>query len=163
MLIRDARAEDLAVIVAIYNAAVPGRTATADTEPVTIESRREWFEAHTPTSRPLWVVERSGVVIGWLSLQSFYGRPAYHATAEISIYVAPAHQRRGVARQLLAAAIQRTPALGVRTLLGFIFGHNEASLHLFEFFGFERWGNLPRVAELDGTERDVVILGRRIA
>ena len=163
MLIRDATADDLPAIVAIYNAAIPGRTATADTEPVTVEDRRPWFAEHTPSSRPLWVMERAGVVVGWLSLQSFYGRPAYHATAEVSIYVAPTYQRRGVARQLLAAAIQRAQGLGVRTLLGFIFGHNEASLRLFEFFEFERWANLPRIAELDGIERDLVIVGRRIA
>ncbi len=49
----------------------------------------------------------------------------------------------------------------VSTLLGFVFAHNEPSLRLLEAFGFERWGLLPRVAELDGVERDLVIVGRR--
>jgi phosphinothricin acetyltransferase len=48
-------------------------------------------------------------------------------------------------------------------LLGFIFGHNEPSLRLFESFGFERWGFLPNVAELDGLERDLIIVGRRVS
>jgi phosphinothricin acetyltransferase len=56
----------------------------------------------------------------------------------------------------------RAPRLGLKTLLGFIFGHNEPSLRLFEVFGFQRWGILPRVAELDGVERDLVIIGRRL-
>ena len=47
-------------------------------------------------------------------------------------------------------------------LLGFIFAHNEPSLRLFEKLGFARWGCLPRVAELDGVERDLVIVGLRI-
>jgi phosphinothricin acetyltransferase len=47
-------------------------------------------------------------------------------------------------------------------LLGFIFGHNEPSLKLFERFGFEKWGHLPSVAELDGIERDLVIVGKRV-
>jgi phosphinothricin acetyltransferase len=102
------------------------------------------------------------VVAGWLSFQSFYGRPAYHATAEISVYVSPALQRKGIGRKLLARAVERARRLGLKTLLGFIFGHNEASLRLFESFGFQRWGVLPRVAELDGIERDLIILGRRI-
>jgi len=38
MTIRDAREADLARIVAIYNEAVPGRRATADTEPVSVQS-----------------------------------------------------------------------------------------------------------------------------
>jgi len=47
-------------------------------------------------------------------------------------------------------------------LLGFVFAHNTPSLALFGRFGFERWGLLPRVAVLDGVERDVAILGLRL-
>lgn len=162
MTIRDATEADLPAIVAIYNASVPGRTATADTEPVSTESRRNWFRDHDPEKHPLWVAVDDEAVVGWLSFQAFYGRPAYHTTAEISVYVTPALQRKGIGRELLARAIERARRLGVKTLLGFIFGHNEASLHLFESFGFQRWGILPWVAELDGIERDLIVLGRRI-
>ena len=148
--------------MAIYNEAIPGRRATADTEPVTVDSRRAWLHEHTPALRPLWVVERGGVIVGWLSFQSFYGRPAYAATAEVSVYVSSDAQRGGIARQLLTLAIVRAPGLGLATLVAFIFGHNEPSLRLFERHGFARWGLLPRVARLDGIERDLVILGRRL-
>jgi L-amino acid N-acyltransferase YncA len=161
--IRDARQSDLARIVAIYNEAVPGRRATADTEAVTVASRQAWFDEHTPGRRPLWVAERDGVIVGWLSFQSFYGRPAYAATAEVSVYVSTNVQRGGVGGQLLAQALDRAPGLGLATLLAFVFGHNEPSLRLFERHGFERWGHLPRVARLDGIERDLSILGRRVA
>ncbi|PYK01509.1 MAG: N-acetyltransferase, partial [Verrucomicrobia bacterium] len=33
---------------------------------------------------------------------------------------------------------------------------------LFEQLGFERWGLLPRIAQLDDVERDLTIMGRRI-
>ena len=62
---------------------------------------------------------------------------------------------------MLTRAFVQAPGLGIDTLLGFIFGHNLASLALFEKFGFERWGELPKVALLDGVERDLVIVGRR--
>jgi L-amino acid N-acyltransferase YncA len=159
---RDALESDLPAIVEIYNAAIPGRMATADTEPVSVESRRTWFSEHSPARRPLWVMESAGTIVGWLSFQSFYGRPAYHATAEISIYLSPAHQRRGIGRQLLQEAMRRGPALGLSTLVGYIFAHNAPSLALFEGCGFQRWGHLPRIADLDGVERDLVIVGRRI-
>ena len=162
MVIRDAIPRDLAGIVAIYNEAIPGRMATADTAPITVDSRRVWFNEHEPRKRPLWVIEEGGVLVGWLSFQSFYGRPAYRATGEISIYVASGSQGRGVGRMLLEGAIGEAPKLGLRTLLGFIFGHNTPSLRLFEGLGFERWALLPRVAELDGVERDLVIVGRRV-
>jgi L-amino acid N-acyltransferase YncA len=162
LTIRDARETDLARIVAIYNEAIPGRRATADTEPVSVDSRRPWYREHSPARRPLWVAERDGAIVGWLSFQDFYGRPAYGATAELSVYVSGAAQRGGIGRQLLARALQRAPALGLSTLLAFVFAHNGASVALFEQHGFARWAHLPRVARLDGVERDLLILGRRL-
>jgi L-amino acid N-acyltransferase YncA len=150
-------------IVAIYNASIPARMATADTEPVTVAARRAWFAEFDPARRPLWVhAGAAGAVDGWLSLRSFYGRPAYRATVETGVYVATSAQRKGIGRALLAHAIACAPALGIRTLLAFVLGHNAPSVALFERAGFSRWGLLPRVAELDGVERDLAILGRRL-
>jgi L-amino acid N-acyltransferase YncA len=160
--IRDGRVTDLPRIVEIDNEAIPERRATSDTEPVSIESRRAWFHEHTPDRRPLWVAGRDGDVVGWLSLQSFHGRPAYAATAEVSVYVAARVQGAGVGRRLLAHAIERAPGPGIATLRAFVFGHNEPSVRLFERQGFARRGHLPRVAGLDGREADLLILGRRV-
>lgn len=162
LTVRDAQQADLPRIVTIYNEAIPGLQATADTEPVSVDDRLEWFRAHAPARRPLWVAERDGVLVGWLSFQDFYGRPAYGATAELSVYVGGAAQRGGVGRHLLARAIERAPGLGLATLLGFVFAHNAPSVGLFERHGFARWAHLPRVARLDGVERDLLILGRRV-
>jgi L-amino acid N-acyltransferase YncA len=163
MTIRHATETDLPAIVAIYNAAVPSRMATADLDPVSVVSRLPWFQGRTPSQRPLWVIEIEGQVVGWLSFQSFYGRPAYHATAEISIYIALGFHRCGLGNQLLEKAIYESPSLGLKTLLGFIFAHNQPSLKLFETFGFKQWGYLHKVAELDGVERDLIIMGLRIS
>lgn len=161
--IRHAQPADLPRIVAIYNAAIPERMATADTEGVSVASREAWFAEFHPARRPLWVcASPDDAVAGWLSLRSFYGRPAYHATVEVGVYVDPALRRRGVAQALLSHALAHAPALGIRTLLGFVFAHNAPSLALFEGAGFGMWGRLPRVAELDGVERDVLIVGLRL-
>ncbi|MEP7329009.1 MAG: N-acetyltransferase family protein [Betaproteobacteria bacterium] len=163
MSIRVAQPADLPAIVAIYNASIPGRMATADTSPVTVADRADWFAEFNPERRPLWVYcNATQELVGWLSLRSFYGRPAYHATAEIGTYVAPAARRSGVARQLLDHALHHAPALGLKSLLAFVFGHNQPSIALFESVGFTSWGRLPGVAELDGVERDLIILGRRL-
>lgn len=162
MTIRDAAETDLPAIVQIYNDSIPGRMATADLEPVTVESRRPWFRQYTPRY-PLWVLEDGGRIAGWLAFRMFYGRPAYAATAEVSVYVDSDTQRRGFGRRLLSEAIARGPSLGLKTLLYVCFAHNEPSLRLAEGLGFARWGHLPRIAEMDGVERDVLILGRRVA
>lgn len=162
-IIVDAALEDLDGIVAIYNSTIPTRTVTADLEPVTAADRLSWFHGHSPDFRPLWVVkEADGRVIAWLSFQSFYGRPAYNGTAELSVYIAEEHRTQGIGRTLLERALAESPRLGLHTLVGFVFGHNEPSLRLFAKFGFERWGHLPGVAILDGVDRDLVILGRKV-
>jgi phosphinothricin acetyltransferase len=161
--VRLAEPSDLPAIVEIYNAAIPGRMATADLEPVTLESRRAWFATHSPTRRPLWVDERGGTLAGWVSLSDFYGRPAYARTAEVSVYVAAPWRRHGVGAGLLAHALATSPALEISTLLAFVFAHNAPSLALFERFGFRRSGLLSGVAALDGVERDLAILARRVA
>jgi phosphinothricin acetyltransferase len=159
---RTARLEDLPRIVEIYNATLPSRMVTADLEPVSVESRVPWFEQHTPDTRPLWVLERDKDVVAWLSFSSFYGRPAYARTAEISIYIHQRCQRQGLGAHLLSCAISYAPAIGVKRLLGFIFAHNTPSLALFARAGFERWAHLPGVAVLEGVERDLVIVGRAV-
>ena len=161
-IVRDAEWSDLPAIVEIYNSTVASRMVTADTEPVTVKSREQWFYDHSPSFRPLWVVETNGEICGWLSFQSFYGRPAYNATAELSIYIHQDYRGKQLGPYLIQKAMDACPELRIKTLLGFIFAHNEPSLKLFNRFGFEQWAHLPNVAELDGVERDLIILGKRL-
>ncbi|MFV0141409.1 MULTISPECIES: GNAT family N-acetyltransferase [Empedobacter] len=161
---RDAKRSDLEKITAIYNSTIASRLVTADTEPVSVESKIKWFEEHSPEKRPLWVVENEAKeVVGWVSFQSFYGRPAYDTTVEISIYLDATQRGKGLGKQVLEYSITKAPEFGIKTILGFIFSHNEPSLKLFKHFGFEDWGNYPNIAILDGIERSLTILGKRIA
>jgi phosphinothricin acetyltransferase len=164
LIYRDATLQDLERIVEIYNSTISSRMVTADTEPVSVGSRIRWFHEHTPNKRPLWIVEnKNREIIGWVSFQSFYGRPAYDATIELSIYLDVAHRSKGLGKQVLRHAIEEAPKFGVKTILGYIFGHNEPSIKLFRRFGFEVWATLPNIASLDGVERSLKIFGKRIA
>jgi L-amino acid N-acyltransferase YncA len=156
---RIATLADLPRIVEIYNATITSRQATADLDPVSPESRLEWFQAHQSATRPLWVCEMKQQVMAWLSFSNFYGRPAYQHTAEISLYVDESVRRIGVGTYLLSAAIEYAPSLNLTRLLAFVFSHNGPSVALFNKLGFECWGTLPEVAVLDGVERDLLILG----
>lgn len=160
---RLATLDDLPAIVAIYNSTIPSRQVTADIEPVTVASREVWFLEHTPEQRPIWVVEEQGRILGWLSYSNFHARAAYAATVELSIYLHEDARGKGLGAYLLQQAIAHAPTLGIHTLVGLIFGHNLPSLKLFERHGFERWAHMPRVATLDGVERDLVIVGKRVA
>lgn len=162
-MFRNATLEDLPKIVEIYNSTIPSRMVTADTEEISVESRLQWFAEHNPETRPLWIIENhKKEIAGWVSFSSFYGRPAYNGTVEISIYMHENSRGKGYGKRVLRYCIDNAREFGVKTLLGFIFLHNEPSIKLFRHFGFEDWGMFPDVAVLDGVERSVVILGKRI-
>jgi phosphinothricin acetyltransferase len=152
---------DLPAIVAIYNQAIPGRLATADLEPVSVASKEAWFAEYDLDHRPLWKIMVDGKLAGWVGLESFYGRPAYSHTAEISIYLDDAFQHLGLGQQALAYVITQLKRLGLNTLVAFIFAHNVPSQGLFKKNGFERWAHLPDVALMDDQLRSLDILGKR--
>ena len=162
MIIRDATEADLPAIVEIFNATISSRMVSAQLEPISVKDRLPWFHEHSRHHHPLWVMEATDQVIAWISLQSFLPRCAYFGTAEVSLYVRENFRRRGIAKHLLSAAISRASSLEINALIGHIFAHNEPSLHLFSQMGFERWGFLPRVARLNGVERDLVIVGLHV-
>lgn len=163
MHFRNAMPSDLPTIVAIYNSTIPGRMVTADTEPVSVASREGWFYKHSLDKYPLLIAEDDdNNTIGWVSFGPFYGRPAYAATAEISIYLDAAQRGKGYGKGVLKHCLALAPALHIKTLLGFIFAHNITSLQLFAQLDFEEWGHLKNIATLDGVERSVKILGKRI-
>lgn len=160
---RNAELADLNKIVAIYNSTIASRMVTADVEEVSVESKVQWFNEHNPEARPLWVVEdHAGQMVGWVSFSSFHERPAYSGTVEVSIYLDENCRGKGYGKTILQYCIDNAGKFGVNNLVALIFLHNEPSLKLFRHFGFEDWGTLPDVAILDGIERSLKILGKRI-
>jgi phosphinothricin acetyltransferase len=145
--IRLAGAADLPAIADIYNHEVAHATSTFDTEPVTLDSRRAWLEAHDPARHPVIVAERAGQVVGFASLSSWSERCAYARAAEVSVYVHRDHRGSGAGRALLAELIERGRTAGLGVLLARISAESQASLRLHESLGFQRIGTMRRVGE----------------
>lgn len=61
-----------------------------------------------------------------------------------------------------SSVLEHAPALGIETLTATVFASNDSSIALFNKMGFERWGFMPRVARLEGVEKDHVLVGRRL-
>jgi phosphinothricin acetyltransferase len=161
--IREATEADLPAIVDIYNQSIPAGRSTADTRPISVADRIEWFRKFDSSKRPIWVAETDGRVVATTYLSSFYGgRPAYDATAEISTYIATAFHRRGIGRRLKRFVIDQCPRLGVTTLLSMYFDHNDATRRMNESFGFEVVGHLKDIATVQGVKRGLVIAALRI-
>jgi L-amino acid N-acyltransferase YncA len=157
-----AQQSDLTKIVSTYNSTIASRLVTADLQPVSVESKYVWFNAHSPSHRPLWLVIVDETYAGWMSFNSFYGRPAYNGTVEVSIYLEENARGKGLGKLCLQKAFESCYELHIKTLLGFIFDHNEPSLNLFYNMGFEKWAHLPKIADMGGAERGLIIVGKRI-
>lgn len=161
MQFTNATLQDLPLIVEIYNSTIAGRMVTADTEPVTVADRLNWFNAHQPLTRPLWMIWEKDECLGWVSFNSFYGRPAYDGTAEISIYLHTAQRGKGYGKAILDHCTKAAPTLQIHSILGFIFSHNQPSISLFLQAGFEQWGMLKDIAVMDGRHYSLSIFGKK--
>jgi len=164
---RDATENDLPRIVDIYNFAVATRQCSCDLDPISVEARRRSFGEHSPNHRPLWVADDASRpefgVAGYLGFFHFMNeRPGYFITADLAIYLHPDYQGKGLGTYLIGMAIEQAPSLGIETLTATIFASNVSSIALFRKMGFEQWGFMPRVARLEGVEKDLVLVGRRI-
>lgn len=160
-MIRQANINDLARIVEIYNQTISLKNVTADTTPVSVDSRVDWFNQFNE-QRPIWVYELDGNVIAWLSIRSFYGRPAYNKTVEIGLYIDEEKRQKGIGADMLLHALNESRKIGIETILAFIFANNKTSLNFFEKYGFVEYGNLPQIAEIDNEKIDLKILGIKL-
>ena len=162
--VRDAVEADLPAIIDIYNQSIPSGLSTADTHLICVEERRSWFRQFSPKKRPIWVAERAGKIVGYIYITSFYGgRPAYDKTAEVSLYLAPKAQGQGLGTDLMRRMIDACPQLGVTTLIGMHFDHNEATKRLNDRFGFQQVGYLQEIAEVHGKQRGLLLSILRIS
>jgi phosphinothricin acetyltransferase len=163
MRIRHVTQEDFPAIINIYNQAVDEKYATADTEHVSVESKKEWFAQHSPGTYPIFVAEENGMITGWCALSPHRpGRKALRTVAEISYYIHRDNRRKGIADSLINYTIESAKQLGFKNLISILLDLNEPSIYILEKFGFEKWGHLPNVAEIDETGCGQFIYGRRI-
>ncbi|MDN5897995.1 MAG: N-acetyltransferase family protein [Psychrobacter sp.] len=177
-MVQRASVEDLPKILAIYNQSIAGKQATANLTPVTCEERTDWFEEHLNNkARPIYVVKAvihatveatqstqytEAPIIAWGSFSDLYARTAYHISTEISIYLHRDYHGRGLGSLLTRWMIAQAPSLGIHNVVALIFAHNQPSLGLFRKLGFEQWGYMPKVCDMQGFIADVVMLGKAV-
>lgn len=160
--IRLAQASDLERLAEIYNQAILARQ-TADTEPVSTDNRRAWFDSHPAETHPVHVIEQAGRVIGYSSLSSYRGgRKALRHVAEISYFLDHDHLGAGLGTLLVEQTIEKARLCGFRTLVAILLGSNRPSIGLLKKFDFAEWGCLPGAADFDGELVDHLIYGRHL-
>ncbi|WP_201575570.1 GNAT family N-acetyltransferase [Psychrobacter sp. H8-1] len=173
-IVQRASIEDLPTVLEIYNQSIPGKQATANLAVVTIDERAAWFAEHLNSqTRPIYVVKtlassenttsKSPTVVAWGSFSDLYARTAYHISTEISIYLHQEYHGQGLGSLLTRWMLTQAPSLGIQNVVALIFAHNQPSLGLFYKLGFEQWGYMPKVCDMQGFIADVVMLGLAVA
>jgi L-amino acid N-acyltransferase YncA len=157
MIIRPATHADATAIAQIYNHEIQHGVATFDTEVKTTANREEWLEQHSD-KYPVVVAIDSGMVIGFASMTRWSERAAYDDTAEISIYIHPSFQSKGIGRQLMKTIIEAGKKGGLHCVLSRITEGNDASIHLHKVFGFETIGIMKQVGKKFGRLLDVTMM-----
>ena len=94
---------------------------------------------------PWLVAESDGTVVGFAYATQHRERAAYRWATDTSVYVALAHQRRGVGRSLYAALMPLLARQGYYVACAGITLPNDASVGLHESVGFEPVGSYERV------------------
>jgi phosphinothricin acetyltransferase len=160
--VRDATVEDLPSIAAIYTHYTLRTTTTFNIEVRTPKEWRERFDEQI-TNGPyeLLVAVDGGSVIGFVETQRFRPKPAYDRSLELSIYVSPDGQSRGVGSALYSALFARIDGgPNFHRAFSIIALPNEASIALHERFGFVHRGTLTEAGFKFGQYLDVAYYER---
>ncbi|MCC2593523.1 N-acetyltransferase family protein [Tessaracoccus sp. OS52] len=158
--IRSATHADLPAIVAIYNEAGVGTTASYDIEPVDLKNRRIWFDKLKAADFPVLVLEdpAEGGVIGYASFGPFREKAGYAYTVEHSVYVAEGRRAAGAGRMLMTALIDYARGHGVHVMVGVLDAENAASRAFHQRLGFVESAVLPQVGRKFERWLDVVFV-----
>jgi phosphinothricin acetyltransferase len=159
--VRVASPDDVPRLTAIYNHYVRETAVTFDTEEVTVEQRRHWFDEHGPSGRhQLLVAECAGEPIGYAATGTFRVKRAYETSVEMSIYVDPGATARGIGTALYRALLPRLEREDVHRALAGITVPNPASFALHRRFGFREVAHFSENGRKFGRYWDVVWLER---
>ncbi len=158
--VRDAREEDLAGVLAIYNDVIATTTAVYRDDPATLEDRREWWQARAAHGYPVLVAVEEGEVVGFASFGDFRASPGYRYTVEHSVHVRADRRGSGLGQALMQPLIARARALGKHVMMAGVDADNASSIRFHERLGFERVGHLREVGFKFGRRLDLVFLQR---
>lgn len=143
-------------VAKIYLAGIATKNATFQLE---VPAWEVWDQTHRKDCR--LVAKIYDKVVGWAALSNVSSRCVYAGVAEVSIYIDPGYQGKGVGSTLLNALILESEQNGIWTLQAGIFPENKGSIQLHQKYGFRIVGTKERIGKMEGKWRDVISLERR--
>ena len=134
-MIRIATEQDIPQMLAIYTPYVENTTYSFEYTPPTLASFTQRFLKYTAQC-PWLVWEEQGRVLGYAYGSLPFERAAYAWCAEVSIYLAPEIQGRGIGKALYATVENILWKQGYRVIYALITSENTGSLAFHEKVGY---------------------------
>src|SRR5437667_24828 len=160
MEVRDARADDLPGLLAIYNDVIATSTAIYTEQPVTLDDRVTWWNARVAQGYPVLVAVDPSGVTRFASFGDFRAWPGYRFTVEHSVHVRVDRRGSGVGTALMHVLLARAAALGKHVMIAGVDADNHASLRFHERLGFSRVAHFSQVGFKFDRWLDLVFLQR---
>ena len=160
--VRDASADDLPAILAIYNDVIATTTAVYRDDPATLDDRQAWWQARVAQGFPVLVADDGGAILGFASFGDFRAWPGYRFTVEHTVHVRSDCRGQGVGQELMIALLARGRALGKHVMMAGVDAENAGSIRFHERLGFERVGHLREVGFKFGRRLDLVFLQKML-
>ena len=150
-------AEDWKQVSDIYAAGIKTGISTFQQD---IPEWCEWDNGHCKDCR--LVARYKDIVVGWAALSPVSSRCVYSGVAEVSIYISPFYQSKGIGHKLLTALVNEADEHGYWMLQAGIVRDNEKSVKLHERCGFRVVGYRERLGQMqDGKWHDVILVEKR--
>jgi phosphinothricin acetyltransferase len=154
-MVRHVRPDDDAARCAeIYHPHVLDGVASLEEQPPGTEEMAARIRSASRT-HPWLVAERDGEVAGYAYGSPHHSRAAYRWTADVTVYVAGEHARRGIGRELYDELFELLRGQGFHVACAGVTLPNDASVGLHEALGFEPVGIYRGVAWKHGAWWDV--------
>lgn len=159
--LRRASAADAQGILDIYAPYIENTAVTFEYDVPSIEE----FTARVrqaASTYPYLVCEADGDIAGYAYARRHKERAAYGWNAELSVYLSPAWQGRGIGTALYRALIALLDAQHVKNLYACVTLPNEASVRLHEKTGFSLLGAYHKSGWKNGAWHDVGWFEKRL-
>jgi phosphinothricin acetyltransferase len=151
--VRPATDDDLVHVCEIVNYYIEKTVFNFRTEPQSVDEWRDQWKRLR--HRFPWLVATDDHVVGVAYAAPWNERAAYQWTAESTVYVDPAAQRRGVGDALYTELLARLRRQGFHSAVAVIALPNDPSVRLHERHGFTRAGGLVEAGYKRGAWHDV--------
>lgn len=153
---------DLPFVRDIYNYFTAHSMVVYFLDPIDVEEVRSFMPVGDPHYHSFIIRTDEGERAGFCFYHPWNTRAAYRVSVEITVYLAPGFEGRGLGPQVMAALEEDIRQNGYRNIVAIIDSGNGASAHMVEKCGYRRCGVIQNVAEKWGQKLSSLIYQKEL-